>query len=108
MIWSRQALLYLYLYLYLHLHLHLHSYLYWYLYLRVSHCPPGLSVHETSPCPCLLPAVIILDEGGDALVRQHLADPVEALAVELEGLLEQNLVLNTPLVREGGEVGQVL
>ena len=33
---------------------------------------------------------------------------MEALAMELEGLLKQHLVLHTPLVREGGEVGQIL
>ena len=33
---------------------------------------------------------------------------MEALAMELEGLLKQHLVLHTPLVREGGEVGEVL
>ena len=32
---------------------------------------------------------------------------MEALAVEAEGLLKQDLVFHCPVVREGGEVGQV-
>lgn len=32
---------------------------------------------------------------------------MEALSVKLEGLLEQHLVLDGPLVGEGREVGQV-
>lgn len=39
--------------------------------------------------------------------RYHLLDAVEALPVEAEGLLEQNLVLHRPLVWERREVGKV-
>ncbi len=41
------------------------------------------------------------------LVSHHLLDAVKALAVEAEGLFEQHFVLHSPLIREGGEVGQV-
>ena len=34
---------------------------------------PGLPVHEAGPGPGLLPAVVVLHQGGDRLVRQHLA-----------------------------------
>lgn len=37
----------------------------------------------------------------------HLSDAVKALAVELECLLEQDLILDGPLVGEGRKVGQI-
>lgn len=46
-----------------------------------------------------------LDAGGPGVY--HLLDAVEALAVEAEGLFEQNLVLHRPLVWKRREVGQV-
>ena len=69
---------------------------------------PGLPIHQTCSCPGLLPAVVIFHQGRYTLVRQHLPDSVEALAVELESLLEEHLVLHAPLVGKRGEVGQVL
>ena len=69
---------------------------------------PGLAIHEAGPRPSLLPAVVIFHQGCDTLVWQHLPYPVERLPVELEGLLEQDLVLHAPLVWEWGEVRQIL
>ena len=85
-----------------------------------------LLVHQAGPGPRLLPTVVVLHQAGYGLVRQlrgdekseqfeksrlppthHLSYPVEALSVELEGLLEQHLVLDGPLVGEGREVRQV-
>lgn len=37
----------------------------------------------------------------------HLLDAVETLAVETERLLKQHLILHSPLIRKGREVGQV-
>ena len=37
----------------------------------------------------------------------HLSDAMEGFAMKAEGLLKQHLVLHSPLIREGSEVGQV-
>lgn len=86
-----------------------------------------LAIHGAAAVTRLLPRVVVLDQTGYGFVWQlwselqlhlggskqyarlthHLADAVEALPVELEGLFEQHLVLDGPLVREGREVGQV-
>ena len=41
------------------------------------------------------------------LYQYHLLDAVEALAMEAEGLFEQDSVLHSPLVRKWSEVRQV-
>lgn len=68
----------------------------------------GLSVHERGSSARLFPAVVIFNQLGNGLVGQHLTDPMERLAVELERLLEQDLVLNGPFVWKGREIGQIL
>ena len=78
------------------------------LVLAVSLELAGLPVHQAGPGAGLLPAVVVFDQLSDGLVGQHLPDAVKRLPVELEGLLEQHLVLDAPLVRERGEVGEVL
>lgn len=40
-------------------------------------------------------------------MTHHLLDPVKALPVKAEGLLEQHFVFDGPLIWERGEVGQV-
>lgn len=37
----------------------------------------------------------------------HLLDAMKAFAVETESLLKQHFILHSPLIREGGKVGQV-
>ena len=51
----------------------------------------------------LRPGQKILDGSNS----HHLSNSVEALAVEHEGLFEENLVLGGPLVWEGSEVCEV-
>lgn len=88
-----------------------------------------LPVHHAGPAARLLPRVVKLDQAGDRFVRKltmkkgvtdaaieieaskqkthHLSDAVKALAVELECLLEEDLILDGPLVGEGRKVGQI-
>lgn len=44
---------------------------------------------------------------GILAATHHLLDPMEALPVKTERLFKQHLVLHRPLVREGGEVGEI-
>lgn len=37
----------------------------------------------------------------------HLLDPMECLPVKTEGLLKQDFIFHSPLIWEGGEVGQI-
>lgn len=50
---------------------------------------------------------VIVTSAMLAVRTHHLLDPMKALPMKTERLFKQHLVLHRPLIREGGEVGQI-
>lgn len=68
---------------------------------------PSVAVHHAGFSPRLLPGVVELHQTCYRFIRKHLLDSMKSFPVKTKGLLKQDFIFHSPLIWEGGKVGQI-